>query len=101
MAREQETTVPTLMEPVYVEEPHRIGEYAEVFRRAAVEQQPLIISRREGGVAAVISLKHLELLQDLLARQQAESLASQIDWTSVAKSEPPAKWFDGDEPKPF
>ncbi len=54
-----------------------------------------------GGVAAVISLKHLELLQDLLARQQAESMASQIDWSRVAKTVPPAKWFDGDEPKPF
>jgi hypothetical protein len=53
-------------------------------------------------VAAIIALEHLELLQELLAQQAAESLASQMDWAQLAKmSPPPSQWFAGEEPKPF
>ena len=59
--------------------------------------------RRSGeDLAAVVPLEHMELLQDALARQEAEKIASGIDWDRLAKNHPPAKeWFDGDEPKPF
>jgi putative addiction module component (TIGR02574 family) len=39
---------------------------------------------------------------DGLARQEAERLASQMDWDRLVEAfRPPQKWFDGDEPKVF
>lgn len=101
MSREKQQTEPLLMEPVYVEEPQRTQEYAAVLSRAAHEHHPVVVQRHGIAVAAIISLEHLQLLQDALARQEAESLATRIDWSRVAKTEPPAEWFEGDEPKPF
>ncbi|HEX9730876.1 MAG TPA: hypothetical protein VGG06_02700 [Thermoanaerobaculia bacterium] len=98
--RQEPTEPPPLMEPVYVEEPHHPQEYADVLR-AVLEHHPVVVQRRGIAVAAIISLEHLQLLQDALARQEAENLAAQIDWTRVAKTEPPAEWLEGDEPKPF
>jgi len=47
-------------------------------------------------------VEHLALLRDLLAQQEAERLAAQVDWGRVAQVSPaPQQWFEGEEPKPF
>ena len=86
---------------IYVEEPHQAQEYASVLDRAAVEHHPVVVRRQGVEVAAVISLEHLRLLQDALAYQEAEKLATRINWSRVTKTEPPVQWLEGDEPKPF
>ncbi|MCP4592243.1 MAG: type II toxin-antitoxin system Phd/YefM family antitoxin [bacterium] len=96
-----ETAQTALIDPLYVEEPNHVQEYVDVFSRVAVENQPVIVRRRGEDVAAVISLAQLSLLQELLARQQAELLAAEMDWSSLDKAVPPQEWLDGDEPKPF
>ena len=96
------TRQPLLSEPERVDEPQQVQEYAEVLSRVASKRQPVIV--RRGGVdfAAVIALEHLELLQEVFAQHEAERLASEMDWTQLAKvSPPPQPWFEGDEPKPF
>jgi hypothetical protein len=58
----------------------------------------------EGSKVMVLTLepRDLKLLQELLAHQEAEQLAAQIDWAKMAQeSPPPQQWFEGDEPKPF
>jgi hypothetical protein len=68
----------------------------------AAERQPVIVRRGGTDLAAVVPLEYLELLQDILARQEAEQLAKQIDRDRVVKASPPPQhWFDGEEPKPF
>src|SRR5437870_8539295 len=92
----------TLLEPGRVDEPRAAEEYSDVLTQVACDHKPVIVRRNGADLAAVIPLEHLELLQDLLARQEAERLASQVDWDQlVKKSPPPQGWFDGDEPKPF
>jgi hypothetical protein len=47
-------------------------------------------------------VEYPEMLQELLARQEAERLAAQVNWDELVKASPPAQtWFEGDEPKPF
>ena len=96
-------TVPLLLaEPNHIDEPQQAQEYAAVLSRVAAEGQPVIVRREGADLAAVVSLAHLELLQELLARQEAERLAARIDWEQVVKMRPPAPtWFEGEEPKPF
>ena len=96
-------TVPSLLaEPGRVDEPRAAQEYSEVLTQVGSEHRPVIVRRNGADLAAVIPLEHLELLQDLLARQEAERLAGQVDWDRLVKtSPPPQSWFDGDEPKPF
>src|SRR5690349_9166510 len=90
------------IEPDHVDEPQLAQEYADVLSRVAADRQPVIVRRGGEDLAAVISLEHLELLRDILARQEAERLAMQIDWDRVVKAyPPPQEWFEGDEPKPF
>ncbi len=101
MADQQSSAESMRIEPVYVEEPHRVQEYADVLNRVAVEHRTIVVQRRGVAYAAVISLEHLQLLQDALARREAEGLAAQIDWSRLADAEPPAEWLEGDEPKPF
>ncbi len=101
MAERQENTMAAQLEPVYVDEPHGAREYADVLSRVAVNHQTVVVRRRGIAYAAVISLEHLQMLQDALARQEAEGLASEIDWSRLAKTAPPAEWLEGDEPKPF
>ena len=44
-----------------------------------------VILRRNGAeLAAVIPLAHLEPLREVLARQEVEKLAAQIDWEMPA-----------------
>jgi prevent-host-death family protein len=96
------TMQPTQLEPCRVDEPQEARAYADVLSRVASEHQPVIIRRDGADLAVVIPIEHLELFEEMLARQQAERLASQIDWDRLVKTNPPPQdWFDGDEPKPF
>lgn len=90
------------LQPDRVDEPQHAPEYADVLSRVATKHQPVIV--RRGGVdfAAVVPLEHLELLQDILAQEEAERIAEKIDWDRLVKqSPPPQHYFDQDEPKPF
>jgi hypothetical protein len=88
--------------PSHVDEPREAREYAEVFSQVATSHKPIIVRRAGVDLAAVGPLEHLELLRELAARREAESLAARIDWNRSARSSaPPQEWSDGDEPKPF
>ena len=91
-----------LSEPDYVDEPQKVQDYRGLVSQVAATQHPVIVRRGEADVAAVIPVAYLELLRELLAQQEAEQRAGQIDWAQVAQvSPPPQQWFEGDEPKPF
>ncbi len=93
---------PVLSEPVRIEEPAEAQKFAEVLTQVATSRLPAIVRRGGEDLAAVISLADLELFRELLAREDAERLASSIDWDRVVKtSPPPQSWFEGDEPRPF
>src|SRR5260370_12410457 len=96
-------TVPSLLaEPGRVDEPRAAQEYSEVLTQVASEHRPVIVRLNGADLAAVIPLEHLELLQDLLARQGAERLAGQVAWDRLVKtSPPPQSSFDADEPQPL
>jgi hypothetical protein len=84
-----------LTQPGRVEEPQVVSEYAAVFNRVAAEGRPIIVCRAGADLAAVVPLEQLQLLQDLLARQEAEDQARQIDWKDLAgRPGPPQAWFD-------
>ena len=92
----------SLTEPTRVDEPQAVAAFSEVLSRVASQHEPIIFRRDGKDLAAVIPLEHLAVLQDALARQEAEKHAGQIDWDHLVKQRPPApEWFDGDEPKPF
>jgi prevent-host-death family protein len=94
---------PTIFtEPSRVEEPQAGREYSAILNRVASEHRPIIVRRSGEDIVAIVPLEHMEVLQDALARQEAEKIAAQVDWVGLARSHPPAQeWFDGDEPKPF
>ncbi len=88
--------------PGHVDEPQAAQEFAAVLSRVAADRKPIIVRRAGADLAAVVPLEYLEWVQDMLARQEAERLASQLDWDRLVKaSPPPQSWFDRDEPKPF
>ncbi len=67
----------------------------------AKEGRPVIVRRNGEDLAAVVPLAHLELLREMLARQEVEKLAAQIDWERLGKLPgPPQEWFD-DTNNPF
>jgi hypothetical protein len=91
-----------LSEPAHVDEPQLAGEYADVLSRVATEQQPVVVRRSGEDLAAVVPLGYLELLQELVARQEAARLSRAMDWDRlVRESRPAPEWFEQDEPKPF
>jgi PHD/YefM family antitoxin component YafN of YafNO toxin-antitoxin module len=91
-----------LLEPGRVNEPHGAQEYSQVLTQVASEGRPVIVRRNGEDLAAVIPLEHLELVREVLARQEVANLAELIDWEQARKRlRPPQQWFDGDEPKPF
>jgi PHD/YefM family antitoxin component YafN of YafNO toxin-antitoxin module len=91
-----------LSEPDLVDEPQQVQDYRGLVSRVAATQHPVIVLRDGAEVAAVIPLEYLELLRELVTRQEAEQRAAQIDWARVAQdSPPPQHWFEGEEPKPF
>lgn len=93
---------PTLLpEPGRVDEPQAVQEYADVHSQVAAGGAPVIVRRNGEDLAAIISLEHLELVREVLARQEVEELANQIDWERARKTlRPPQSWFD-DEDNPF
>jgi len=96
------STHPLLSEPDRIEEPQKAQEYWDILSRVASTHQPVIVCRGGADVAAVVTVEHLALLRDLLAQQEAERLAAQVDWGRVAQVSPaPQQWFEGEEPKPF
>jgi len=91
-----------VLTPGHVDEPQAAQEYADVLSRVATDRKPVIVRRGGADLAAVVPLEYLELLQDMLARREAERLAAQVDWDRLVKTSPPPQdWFDGDEPRPF
>src|SRR5206468_12084779 len=96
-------TVPPMLEgPGRVAEPPAAKEYADVLSQVAAAGRPVIVRRNGEDLAAVISVEHLELVREVLARQEMEKLAGQIDWDQAReKLRPPQEWFAGEEPKPF
>ena len=89
-------------EPDLVDEPQEVQDYRGLVSRVAATQHPVIVRRSGADVAAVIPVEYLKLLRELLAQQEAEQRASQIDWAKMAQDSPPSQqWFEGEEPKPF
>ena len=96
------STQPLLSEPDRIEEPQKVQEYWDLVSRVASTHHPVIVRRGGAAIVAVIAVEHLELLQEIVAQQEAERLAAHVDWAHVAQtSPPPQEWFAGDEPKPF
>ncbi|MEX2173189.1 MAG: hypothetical protein WD872_02430 [Pirellulaceae bacterium] len=83
-----------------MDEPQQAGEYAAVLSRVAANNQPLIVRRGGEDLAAVVSLEHLEFMREVLASQEAERLAGELNTASLLQKSP-AAWLTGDEPKPF
>src|SRR5262245_23152719 len=74
-------TVPSLLEePGRVDEPQAAQEYAAVLTQVVAAGRPVIVRRNGEDLAAVIPLEHLELVREILAQQDVERLAAQIDW---------------------
>ena len=96
-------SVPTYTDELgRVDEPQAAQGYSDVLTQVATERRPVIVRRNGADLAAVVPLEHVELLQEILARQEVERLAAQIDWDRLVKSSPASQvWFDGEEPKPF
>ena len=90
-----------LSEPDHVDEPQQVQDYWGLVSQVVATQHPIIVRRGGADVAAVIPVAYLELLRELLAQQEAEQRAGQIDWAQVAHvSPPPQQWFEGEEPNP-
>lgn len=90
-----------LAEPNRVDEPRAAQEYSDVLSQVAAEGKPLIVRRNGEDLAAVIPLEHLELLREVVARQEVEKRAAQVDWDRLPKGQrPPQEWFD-DIDSPF
>ncbi len=91
-----------LSEPARVDEPPAAREFSDALTQVVADGKPVIVCRNGADLAAVISLQHLELVREALARRQLDDLAAQIDWEQARKTmRPPQAWFEGDEPKPF
>src|SRR5579871_5454099 len=90
-----------LAEPDHVDEPRAVQEYANVLSQVAAAGKPVIVRRNGADLAAVIPMEHLEMVREILARQEVERLAAQIDWERARETlRPPQAWFD-DTDNPF
>ena len=84
-----------LTEPSRVPEPHAVQDYSDVLTQVATEGKTVIVSRNGADLAVVIPMEQLELVRELLARQEAENLAAQINWSRpCGHLQPPQEWFD-------
>jgi hypothetical protein len=91
-----------LTEPDHIDEPEQAAEYAAVLSHVAAKGEPVIVRRNGADLSAVVSLAHLELMREVLASQEAEKLAAELDLARLAaQAPPPPGWFERDEPKPF
>jgi hypothetical protein len=95
--------VPSLLEePGRVDEPQVAQEYAAVLTQVVAAGRPVIVRRNGEDLAAVVPLEHLELVREILAHQEAERSAAEIDWTRAREiPRPPQSWFDDQEDNPF
>jgi hypothetical protein len=95
--------VPSLLEePGRVDEPQAAQEYAAVLTQVVTAGRPVIVRRNGEDLAAVVPLEHLELVREILAHQEAERAAAEIDWArSRMIPRPPQSWFDDEEDNPF
>jgi hypothetical protein len=85
-----------------VDEPEAAREYAEVLSHVAAAGRPVIVRRNGEDLAAVIPLEHLELVREILSRQEVERSAAQIDWSRAPNTlRPPQSWFDDEDDNPF
>src|SRR5438477_1874383 len=90
-----------LTEPGDVDEPREGQEYSDVLSQVVAEGKPVIVRRNGEDLAAVIPLEYLALLREIVARQEVEKLAAQIDWDRAENTlRPPQEWFD-DTDNPF
>ena len=89
-----------LTEAGRVDEPHGAQEYSAVLTKVASQGRPVIVQRNGEDLAAIIPLPFFELVCEVLARQEVERLAEQIDWKKVPVTPPPQSWFD-DNDNPF
>jgi hypothetical protein len=95
------TARPGLIELAHIDEPRAAKDYAEVLSQVAAQCKPLIVRRNGEDLAAVIPMEHLELLREVMARQEVEQQAAQIDWKRAPQTlRPPQQWFD-DTDNPF
>jgi prevent-host-death family protein len=96
-------SVPSLLNELgRVDEPRAAQEYSDVLTRVASEGRPVIVRRNGADLAAVIPLKDLELVLELLARQEVERRAAQIAWgRQRLMSPPPQSWFEDEGDNPF
>src|SRR5260370_16244760 len=89
------TKASLLDEPGRVEEQRAVQEYAEVLSKVAAAGRAVIVCRDGKELAAVIPLEHLELVREILARREVETLAAQIDWERAPETlRPPQACFD-------
>lgn len=91
-----------LTEPNRVDEPQAAQAYSDVLSQVASQGKPVIVRRDGADLAAVIPLEQLELVREVLAREEVERLLAEIEWdrarTALRASQ---EWFDAEEPKPF
>jgi PHD/YefM family antitoxin component YafN of YafNO toxin-antitoxin module len=95
--------VPSLLEePGRVDEPHAAQDYANVLSQVAAAGRPVIVRRNGEDLAAVIPVEQLNLVREILAQQEVEKLAAQIERRGVhSKRLPPQSWFDDEDDDPF
>jgi len=88
--------------PGHINEPRTVEEYANVLSRAAADGLPVIVRRGGSDFAAVVPLEYLDIVEEALARSEAERGAGHMDWDRLVKTLAPSQeWFDREEPKPF
>ena len=77
------STQPLLSEPDRIEEPQKVQEYWDLMSRVASTHHPVIVRRGDADVVAVIAVKHLELLQEMVA----QAVRWQVDfaWHSLSE----------------
>lgn len=91
----------SFVEPSRVDEPRAVQDYSDMLTQVAAERRPVIVCRNGEDLAAVVSLDHLELLRETLAREEVERQAATVKWDQLAeKHPPPQSWFD-DNDNPF
>jgi hypothetical protein len=85
-----------------VDEPRAAQEFSDVLTQVAAERRTVIVRRNGEDLAALIPLEYLELVREVLARQEVEKRAAEIDWDRAGGAlRPPQAWFDDAEDNPF
>ena len=85
-----------------MDEPQAAQEYAAVLTQVVAAGRPVIVRRNGEDLAAVVPLEHLELVREILAHQEAERSAAELDWARAKEiPRPPRSWFDDEEDNPF